>query len=337
MRTARLPSLILPLVLASCCWSQAQRPLLRPLSELQPRTASASSKTPGTRLRPLGEIQPRTASASSQPRLRPLRELLEKPTPAPAPQATLGKAAVPKVYDILDTAHCPPALRAGFPVLTPSGPGSSVFFDTLRARHVVEKAYQTLQATHDLVLLGGPGGLLPHQVCVGLYDDGDRPNAVALGQATILFGSSLFRKLERMPARSELLSMVVLHEFAHSLQNFHGEDYSVGQGGQVLQLVSTRRKELVADCLAGALFARQHPPLLSMTANQALADLFTYLGDAHAVGNHGMSCQRSLAFTHGQELARQPSRTGFEHRSGPLLASCRSFVDQPEVLYRKCP
>lgn len=243
-------------------------------------------------------------------------------------------AAAPRVQTFLDTAACPATLAPGKRLLT-EGIGATLL--TLRVQQVVARAHATLGQLGDLVLTASPALGGGSRVCVGVYDDGGKPNAVAIGTQTVLFGASLLPVLQQRKAVNTLFDLVMLHELSHVLQNVHKEDYRIGMGAQTLELATTKRKELVADCVAGTLYSLQVPPLLSMEQNEAIRDIWDLLGDKHAIGDHGRACQRRMAWGHGFTRANVPDpRAPLAFTSGSLLRGCRQYVDRPDVLFSQC-
>lgn len=239
-----------------------------------------------------------------------------------------------EVASILDVAECPLALRRGYPIVTE---GLGMHLDLLRARRAVDGAFRALQRVGDPTVLGTPGAGGSRRVCVGVYDDKGRPNAVAIGKETILFGTSLFDELRRRETGEELLSLVLTHELAHLLQNRHGRSYAVGQGKLVLEIASKRRKELVADCLAGSLTAMSRGGLASLQQLDLREGFFQFLGANHLVATHGLACQRKAAFYHGYFARNVPDpKAPGAWTSGALLAGCERKVDTHEFVWGDC-
>ncbi len=249
----------------------------------------------------------------------------------------VASAKPPQVFNILNTQDCPLALRRGLPVMSQSTPFFPLSWNTTVAMDVVRKSYASLARMNDQVVIGDPVLGNRGKVCVGIYEDGNRPNALAIGSDTILFGKSLFTKLSSKKDTNWKLSLVLLHEYAHILQSTHKLDYRVGQGNQVLKIGSTKRKALVADCAAGTLLSYQYGSLLPLGALQEVHSLFQYLGDSHSLGDHGKSCLRAKAFSYGFAQKNIVDKSNpFYYQSGPLLQNCQKYTDQPQVLWGKC-
>ena len=288
----------------------------------------------------LGAAAPARAQAP-QPRLKPLKELLaERPQPGglqdPGALFAPGRKRPPfRVASILNTDLCPVALRRGFPIVSQ---GLAVQLDLLRSIRIVETTHRALRSTLDpkVMDLFRPGE--SGRVCVGVYDDGGTPNAVAAGQETILFGTSLFERFRTQDTADAQLTFVLLHELAHLLQNRHGRDYTVGQGSTKLVIATKRRKELVADCVAGSLYATTRGGVTPTPELEALFDLFDFLGASHQIATHGRACQRRGAFLHGyrHRVKASPHAGGVE-TSGTTLAACEAAVDTPDFVWQDCP
>lgn len=308
--------------------------------------AAAGSALGAGPLRPLGPragastADPRRAD-SPPPRLRPLTELLGSradAAPGLASPKTLFDPSIRRppfrTASILNTDLCPPALRRGYPVLTG---GLRMQMDLLKAIRVVEDAHRALREASDIRMidLTNPGGA--NRVCVGIYDDGGRPNALAIGRETILFGKSLFERLRGSDQADAQLTIALTHELAHLLQNRHGRDYRVGQDGRVLEFASTRRKELVADCLAGTLYSMSRLALVPLAELKLQDEFFRYLGDKHRFGSHGQHCHRKRAFAFGFTRRSIPDpRAPAAETSGAILSACEAEVDRPGFLYADC-
>lgn len=140
-------------------------------------------------------------------------------------------------------------------------------------------------------------------LCVGLYDDARGANAVAIGDGQIAFGAVLTARIlnqfgESAPAA---ITYVTAHELAHILQQRLGLRFDYGLPGRRLELLSSKVKELHADCLAGYLLEthRQIP----FTQQSQLEAFVRTLGDAHAIGDHGLPADRTAALREGARLA----------------------------------
>ncbi len=137
-------------------------------------------------------------------------------------------------------------------------------------------------------------------LCLGLYDDSKGPNAIAIGRSHIFFGVRLIKNLtlSNPSTAKDSISTILAHEFAHTLQNIRKENYNY-----VLPLLSTKIKELQADCITGAL-ANDFSQVTLKQFYDSL-ELFNKIGAQHYIGSHGMSAQRQAAFALGFTQSNQ--------------------------------
>lgn len=238
-----------------------------------------------------------------------------------------------RVRSVFDPEGCGPSVWRGVPLVTGATPGFDLRKHLPPLMKVVQEVFTGLASFNDQVLIDYPGFSKRRTLCVGFYEDGKKANAVAIEKDTILFGKNLYLQLAQAQIRDELVKVVLLHELAHSIQNIHRIDYSIPK----FKALSTRRKELVADCFAGTLFSMLQTEALDMNQAVRLELLWKVLGDAHPLGDHGVACQRRLAFLYGfhQRNVNDP-KNKYDLNSGPLLFGCQKYVDQPEILTPVC-
>lgn len=182
----------------------------------------------------------------------------------------------------------------------------------------LEKWMIELDISQDPVISTGGKPL-----CFGFYDDVKGANAVAYGDAAILFGKRLLEALPSMSAAdySDAVKMILAHEFAHSLQYRHNLKFDY-----ILPLLSTKIKELQADCIAGYIL-RAHNEV-DFVVQTKLKTLITAIGDSHSVGDHGMAEDRILAFQRGIAFASHDillSKKVFQIQSKGIINHCNAF------------
>ncbi|MBX3019749.1 MAG: hypothetical protein KF767_17820 [Bdellovibrionaceae bacterium] len=170
----------------------------------------------------------------------------------------------------------------------------------------------------------------PKPLCVGLYDDSTGANAVAIGDGQIAFGAVLVGRTLRtfMDSADYALTYVNAHEFAHILQARLGLRFDYGAPGMRLDLLSTKIKELHADCMAGYLLEvhRQIP----FTHQARLESFVRTLGDSHAVGDHGMPADRTAALQEGARLANLDRVVGLTQIHAASAASKCGLKYRPQ-------
>lgn len=172
------------------------------------------------------------------------------------------------------------------------------------------------QAANDIILLQEPTFL-----CTGLYFDGNAPNAQAYDKTHIVFGANFLTSfLHRPGINSEVaLKFTMAHEFSHFLQNRHNLVFEYK-----LPMLSTKVKELHADCMAGYLLTLGQE-LNDYEFNQAM----NYLGviaDPHIILDHGIAPQRRSAFLYGRNSAIFDLNTGhteLKTTSGDIIFACK--------------
>ncbi len=137
-------------------------------------------------------------------------------------------------------------------------------------------------------------------ICFGFYNDVYGPNAVAYGKYGIFFGVNLLSDLPAISQakQDDTLKFILAHEFGHFVQNIYGLKFNY-----VLPMLSTKLKELNADCIAGYLLTLHREVLPD--SEKKLTEFVAALGDPHAVGDHGMATERTLAVARGQKLANE--------------------------------
>lgn len=160
-------------------------------------------------------------------------------------------------------------------------------------------------------------------ICAGMYDDSDGPNAMAAGENFIVFGAHLtvhLQKTMKLPGQLAITG-VLAHEFGHTIQNRHGLKFNY-----TLPMLSTKIKELHADCLAASIL-RIHNEF-SVSDYQVGERLMHVLGDQHAVGDHGVSEERRLAFRRGINVGTMLLARGervLTIESGDLVRECGQY------------
>lgn len=183
----------------------------------------------------------------------------------------------------------------------------------------------TLIASNDPLFVNRPKPL-----CVGLYDDSKGANAVAIGDFQIAFGAVLVGRTLRtfLDSADHALTYVNAHEFAHILQARLGLRFDYGAPGSRLTLLSTKIKELHADCVAGYLLEahRQIP----FTHQARLESFVRTLGDSHAVGDHGMPADRTAALQEGARLANLDRVVGMTEIHASSIASKCGLKYRPQ-------
>lgn len=157
-------------------------------------------------------------------------------------------------------------------------------------------------------------------LCFGFYDDKDGANALAYSDVGIVFGKRLLMELPVMSKATftDATKFILAHEFAHNLQFRHGLKFNY-----ILPMLSTKIKELQADCIAGY-FLRAHNEVKLETQLQ-LKTLIEAIGDPHSVGDHGMAADRQAAFQAGISKASHDILLGkkaFQVKSIDIINHC---------------
>lgn len=167
-------------------------------------------------------------------------------------------------------------------------------------------------------------------LCVGLYDDSKGANAVAIGDGQISFGAVLVARTLRTHGESagQALTYVNAHEFSHILQARLGLRFDYGLPGQRLELLSTKVKELHADCMAGY-FLETHRHI-RFDQQEKLESFVATLGDAHAVGDHGLPADRTQALREGARLAHLDRVIGITQVTATSIASKCGLKYRPQ-------
>lgn len=135
-------------------------------------------------------------------------------------------------------------------------------------------------------------------LCFGFYNDVRGANASAYKDVAVVFGVRLLATLPAMSEATyaEAIKFILAHEFAHNLQWRHNLKFDY-----ILPMLSTKKKELHADCIAGYLI-RAHKEV-NLDSASKVRTLIAAIGDPHAVGDHGMAEDRIEAFQRGIESA----------------------------------
>ncbi len=160
----------------------------------------------------------------------------------------------------------------------------------------------TFIASNDF-LFAPAAGAATTTLCLGMFDDVQGANALAIGDSQILFGRRLTAQIISGSDIAGLsLTYILAHELAHILQVRHNLPFEYGGAGIILPMLSTKIKELHADCVAGYILEahREIPEAYS----SAIEDFVKTLGDSHAVGDHGLPHDRSEALREGIRIAQ---------------------------------
>lgn len=162
-------------------------------------------------------------------------------------------------------------------------------------------------------------------LCFGYYQEPHGPNAIAVGNIGILFGLNLMSEIHQMAGAKyrDSLVFVLAHEFAHYVQNRHRLRFNYK-----LPMYATKQKELHADCMAGYL-VRAHQEVLFHSQDD-LKKFVASLGDAHAVGDHGLAEERVQALKLGISSASKDILSGkkvFQVRTADIIQHCsRQYI-----------
>ncbi len=146
-----------------------------------------------------------------------------------------------------------------------------------------------------------------HVLCVGFYNDSISPNAIAYSNQAILFGPRLLSILPNLSSANywDSLNFILAHEFSHYLQNLNQLKFEYQ-----LPLLSTKIKELHADCMAGYIL-QSHSEMDFYSNDNKIADLIAKLGDSHSIGDHGTAQDRIRAVAYGIGAAELEAKMGF--------------------------
>lgn len=193
----------------------------------------------------------------------------------------------------------------------------------------------------------GDNNLQFNSVCYGFFDDTNStgPNALAYGKKAILIGTGMMKLIRddidkfvstkiaqwnpndqayiRGLKSTAALDFLLLHEFAHHLQNMHNYKFS----GPTMKM-----KELHADCVGAALFSLSKIVHNSLTSQDALAGmLYAYaLGDGNtsSIHHHGFPEERMDAFTKGMAYMINMRNMGVDlskYNSKQVIEACRMY------------
>lgn len=186
---------------------------------------------------------------------------------------------------------------------------------------------RTLSRTLDKLALHNLGIKDPaatHPVCVGLYNYGEF-NAQSYSTGYILVDPSVVHEMYTFPGRSMLsIDQVYLHEFAHQLQYWNGNEFENDK--------TARRTELAADCIGSA--------LLAITWSGLDAEILKMEGlgmihSAELVGDddvnnpdhHGTSKERKRAVEAGLDYVNRTRKTiGLKPWSTRIIEACNAAI-----------
>ncbi len=179
-----------------------------------------------------------------------------------------------------------------------------------------------------------PDWTYARHLCFGLYDFSET-NAVSYYPGYIAFEPQLFLDFQNNPRANRLsLHAVVVHEFAHQLQYWNRDPYTLDKN---LLRISSRQSELTADCMAGALLTMYalHPRNegipewagVSIEGLLAVTDLFGDYAFAEP-DHHGTPFERTTAAQHGVVMARDyiNGRGMAGLTSAYMLNECNGFI-----------
>lgn len=175
---------------------------------------------------------------------------------------------------------------------------------------------------HHLKIAGDPVINKNNSVlCYGFYQDAKGPNAIAYSNAAILFDKRLLSAIPQLSQASywDSINFILAHEFAHFLQNTNQLQFDY-----TLPMLSTKIKELHADCVAGYLL-QIHNEMNFNDSNNKIESLIKSLGAPHAIGTHGMAEDRLLATAYGIGSAVLEQNVGFYANtitSDKILRTC---------------
>ena len=168
-------------------------------------------------------------------------------------------------------------------------------------------------------------------LCYGAFNEGKDLNAYSgfiNGHQFIIFGQNLLRNMLSSSDNQFAgeFSYIVAHELAHFFQNNLGLEFQ-----HPLPLFQTKLKELHADCMAGYLMTATNQ--ISTFRPIELDRIFTFVGDPHAVGNHGVKEKRVKAFTFGMNEYLSTSLIGgYRHNSDVIAQACYRFINNENNL-----
>ena len=177
--------------------------------------------------------------------------------------------------------------------------------------------------------------VMGRHVCTGFYNELESHigNALSYDRGYIIFDFKLIQNLYSQEVRSFwMLDFLVFHEFAHQLQ-YWNNDLELIKTRQGLQ--NSRKIELAADCVAGALlglkYRNRYTPEDYSSTFSGLVGASKLLGDYNKnhPSHHGTPLERIMAIRYGSDLSKGSSNLSSEqnHNSTYLFSKCYDFIE----------
>lgn len=110
--------------------------------------------------------------------------------------------------------------------------------------HVSNMAFIINKALKALVKAGDESVATRH-VCIGMANYGNSPNVLSYRQGFIMADPQIMVRVKQANHTVDLTDYVILHEFGHQIQFWNPPAFTDDK--------TSRRRELAADCLSGAL------------------------------------------------------------------------------------
>lgn len=182
----------------------------------------------------------------------------------------------------------------------------------------IKNIVQTLNKALSELYRNGDSEVTKRRVCAGLYNYGEI-NARSYIQGYILVDPKVIKMMWNLPNKTSFSdSQVYLHELAHQIQYWHGNQFAKDS--------TSRRSELTADCIGSALlwlsWKGLSTEILSMeslgvvAASESVGDY-----DINNPDHHGTPQERIQLSLKGQEFSKQPFLT-----SKKILQLCEAEV-----------
>jgi hypothetical protein len=214
---------------------------------------------------------------------------------------------------------------------SPQGVAITAGGQTSLVKQVVDLTLKNLANQGDVKATG-------RHLCVGFYfgaPDNVTGNASSSTIGYLIFDYRAVQHLYSIQNRSFWVHhYLILHEFSHQLQ-YWNDDVEVAKTFQGLQ--SSKKPELAADCMAGALFKLNNLGLKKDLYDLSFSGVIegaTLIGDPHVndPGHHGTPAERRFAVGFGSNMvgAMETALIDGSQKitSGELLNRCNSFVAQ---------
>ena len=175
-------------------------------------------------------------------------------------------------------------------------------------------------------------------ICTGFYQDerAKNGNALSLYYGYLKFDFKLIQYLYDLPdskRSSWVFDFLALHEFAHQLQYWNGDEEIIKA---IKQQQSSKVSELAADCTASALISLLNINLSNDLYKMSFVGVF---GAAEALGDfdidaqthHGTPKERVKAAQYGEYLVSSQKDSllnkNLKLTSKSLLLSCNSYIN----------